>query len=599
MIKKIIALAILSSAVIQLLAQGVSFTSGLNWEQVKAKAKSSNKYIFIDFYATWCQPCKVMDAEVYPMKSVGDFLNEKFISIKIQTDATKNDNAEIKAWYDIASKLQRQFSINELPSFVFLTPAGELVYKSTGFRSATELVADARNAMDPAKQYESLLQQYEQRTNDGPFVRALARHARTLGQENKAKEIADKYINSLTDRELDRDDDAIFAAEFTATSKDRGFGLMMKDPARFDNYFKQPGIIKGRLETILYVENVKPYQSSFDSKPDWQAMKAGLSKFGILGDSVLIKYRPGLLYRFEVEPLLLTYPQWSEIESKVIRRYSDYELQVILPSIVSFYLEGIPAVQTGPVLVASATLLDKKMPGAITIPGFNTLAYAVALRCTDRRDIETGLEWSRRVLATDSNAGYIDTYATLLYKAGNKEDAIRMQERAVARGGSDPAIKQRLLGMKAGEVILPVAQFSSVQKQWGNWNLNINQSDFGGLPQERAAPVTVRMTDYSSGIIIGRDFAGGATSADTLSADGKFIHLNLPTTRIDRRLIPSADGKILTVFSVYKESRPGEEPYEYRRTETYFPVDDHTLLLYRFTHVEGNVEKVKAVYNRS
>lgn len=598
MIKKITAFAIFSCAIIQLSAQGVSFTSGLSWDQVKAKAKSSGKYIFIDFYATWCQPCKVMDAEVYPTKSVGDFLNEKFISIKIQTDATKNDNADIKAWYKITPELQRQFGISELPSFVFLTPAGELVYKSTGFRSATELVADAKNAMDPAKQYEALLKQYEQRIKEGPFIRALARQARTLGQENKAREIANKYINSLTDNQLERDDDAIFAAEFTVTSKDKGFDLMRKDLARFDNYFRQSGIIKGRLETILYIEYVKPYQTSLNNKPDWQAMKAALSKYGILGDSVLIKHRPGLLYSSEVEPLLLTYPQWSEIESKVIRKYSDYELQAILPSIVGFYLEGIPVAQSGPMLVASATLLDKKMPGAITTPGFNSLAFSVAQRCTDKKDIETGLLWSRRVLATDSNAGYIDTYASLLYKAGNKEEAIRMQERAVARAGFDASIKERLRAMKAGEQIQPLAQSSAVQKQWGTWKLNSSQSDFGGIPQERAAPVAIHITDYTSGIIIGRDFTSGS-AADTLSADGKSIYFNLPTTYIARRLIPSADGKILTVLSLYKESRPGEEPYEYRRIETYFPVDDQTLLLYRFTHVEGNVEKVKAVYNRS
>src|SRR5688500_7757549 len=79
-------------------AQGIKWTTGLTWEQINQKAKTENKYIFLDLYATWCGPCKEMDKSVYPNDTVGLFFNNKFVSVKVQMDRTKKDNAFIQSW---------------------------------------------------------------------------------------------------------------------------------------------------------------------------------------------------------------------------------------------------------------------------------------------------------------------------------------------------------------------------------------------------------------------------------------------------------------------------------------------------------------------
>src|SRR5205807_219920 len=70
---------------------GIKWTEGLTWEQVKEKAKKENKYIFLDCFATWCGPCKLMDKEIYTNDTVGSYFNDKFISVKVQMDKAKND----------------------------------------------------------------------------------------------------------------------------------------------------------------------------------------------------------------------------------------------------------------------------------------------------------------------------------------------------------------------------------------------------------------------------------------------------------------------------------------------------------------------------
>src|SRR5437016_7533889 len=71
-------------------SKGVQFEKNLNWQQVLAKAKAENKYIFLDCFATWCGPCKLMDKNVYPNDTVGNYFNQNFISVKVQMDETKN-----------------------------------------------------------------------------------------------------------------------------------------------------------------------------------------------------------------------------------------------------------------------------------------------------------------------------------------------------------------------------------------------------------------------------------------------------------------------------------------------------------------------------
>ncbi|KKX50276.1 thioredoxin domain-containing protein [Sphingobacterium sp. IITKGP-BTPF85] len=45
--------------------KGITFEHGLNWSQIKEKAKKENKFIFVDLFTTWCGPCKYMSASVF------------------------------------------------------------------------------------------------------------------------------------------------------------------------------------------------------------------------------------------------------------------------------------------------------------------------------------------------------------------------------------------------------------------------------------------------------------------------------------------------------------------------------------------------------
>jgi thioredoxin 1 len=111
---------------------GIAFFSG-TFKEALAKAKAEKKPLFFDAYASWCGPCKTMDREVYTDPRVAAYMNEKFISIKV--DMEKGEGPEL------AKKLS---SIDGYPSLLFFGPDGFLAKTVLGSRSAEAFLAEAK-----------------------------------------------------------------------------------------------------------------------------------------------------------------------------------------------------------------------------------------------------------------------------------------------------------------------------------------------------------------------------------------------------------------------------------------------------------------------
>lgn len=106
----------------------MTFATGSLADALKT-AEKTNKYLFLDVYTTWCGPCKYMSSTIFPDKTVGDFMNAKFVNIKI--DAEKGEGLDVA----------KNYSVKGYPTMLILDSKGKELGRVVGSsRTAADFV---------------------------------------------------------------------------------------------------------------------------------------------------------------------------------------------------------------------------------------------------------------------------------------------------------------------------------------------------------------------------------------------------------------------------------------------------------------------------
>ena len=108
--------------------RGIKFFKG-SFKEAQAKAKAEGKMIFMDAYASWCGPCKIMQKNTFPDDLVGKVFNEKFVSVAY--DMEIGEGLELSAKYPVQG----------YPTLFFLNADGEIISAELGYRDPAGLIA--------------------------------------------------------------------------------------------------------------------------------------------------------------------------------------------------------------------------------------------------------------------------------------------------------------------------------------------------------------------------------------------------------------------------------------------------------------------------
>ena len=104
-----------------------AFPELTDWSAALQAAQSSGKPIFVDAYTDWCGWCKVMDKKTFSLPAVKSYMTDNMECYRLDMEHNKAGH-----------NLRLAYGINAFPTFVILTPDGDLMGKLVGYSDSAE-----------------------------------------------------------------------------------------------------------------------------------------------------------------------------------------------------------------------------------------------------------------------------------------------------------------------------------------------------------------------------------------------------------------------------------------------------------------------------
>jgi thiol-disulfide isomerase/thioredoxin len=167
----------------QMMAQGVAFEpEGTTLEEASKKAKAENKLIFLDCYTQWCGPCKKMTREVFPQEAVGNAMNPKFVSIKIDMESA------------YGAPLAKKLQIQAYPTFVIFNADAQEIGRFIGGSPVGEFLNKVEaNSKDNSTS--ALVERWNNGDRDPQFLREYLKSLSAKYKADEANLVAEAILD--------------------------------------------------------------------------------------------------------------------------------------------------------------------------------------------------------------------------------------------------------------------------------------------------------------------------------------------------------------------------------------------------------------------
>ncbi|MDF1575242.1 MAG: thioredoxin family protein [Bacteroidales bacterium] len=208
----------------------VEFTEIRTAEEMKAaqkKASDQMLMLFVDVYASWCGPCKIMDREVYTDSSVADYMNAHYVSVRMDGES---DYGRI---YASEQKLEGY------PSMFIFSDDGERVSKIVGFTPPLELISSLMAANEGYKKVKIYRAAYLKGSLEDEGFADYISVLREMGDQEKAEELASEYVEKVIKSKARLSDNDIRVMAFYMDQDDAWWEGFASDAERLRQVLKE------------------------------------------------------------------------------------------------------------------------------------------------------------------------------------------------------------------------------------------------------------------------------------------------------------------------------------------------------------------------
>ncbi len=366
-------------------AQGIKFEEG-NFKSILAKAKKENKLVFIDAYAVWCGPCKLMVKNIFPLKPVGDYYNANFVNAKI--DMEKGEGID----------LAKKYNVKVFPTYLFINGDGEEVHRTIGYVEEKDFIQFAMDAGDPNKRLTALKQKFEKGEKDSEFLLNLA-------------ELTVYNDTEFSNRVLER----YFAAkpEINQNNLQLLFQAMKSTEGAPYKIFTER---KTDIMKIIPEKNLENIEKNV--KVNTVMSKAYNTTTKKLDEAYFLAETQKFMTKEDAEKLLKRVKSSRALKDKDFATYEKINLELY------------------------------KDYTAASSDELNSIAWNFFENVTTKSSLETAVKWAQESVNKNENYANTDTLANLYNKIGDKKNAKIWAQKSLELGkaaGEDTGDTEKLL----------------------------------------------------------------------------------------------------------------------------------------------------------
>jgi thioredoxin-related protein len=279
-LKKITTMLNLSSKVILILfLTQLGLNAQINFQTYNGKISAGKPHLIL-FTAGWCGACKEMKKTTLQHKELGNYVNEQFNAYVVDVDKDK-------------SSISSKYEVSGLPTFVFVSEKGELLYKGVGFVDTEEFLKKSQFAIKKAEGKLTDIDRLHECMESGPST--------------SCDELLKKYLSSNSWSKSE--DAAMVVLDLAYNSNKTALNHVLENRDGYAKVISKEMFISA-MELIAF-EETKPMLIKCmekKSEPDWKKVEQTLKKYLSNDYSILNLNEIKSLYYFEL-------PNWSKFIS--------------------------------------------------------------------------------------------------------------------------------------------------------------------------------------------------------------------------------------------------------------------------------------------